>query len=48
MVQFARHRYGGLQGNSSQDMDLNVVSKNMVHSLNLDGMWIYDHKNENA
>ena len=48
MVQFARHRYGNLQGNSLQDMHMNVVSKNIVHSINLDDIWIYDHKYENA
>ena len=48
MVQFARHRYDSLQGNSLQDIGMNAISKNMVHSFNLNGMWIYDHKNENA
>ena len=27
MVQFARHRYGSLQGNNLQDMDMNVVQQ---------------------
>lgn len=26
---------------SLQDTDMNAVSKNMVHSLNLNGMWMY-------
>ena len=38
----------GLQCNSLQDIGMNAVSKNMVHSLNLDGKWIYDHNDENA
>ena len=29
-------------------MHMNVVSKNIVHSINLDDIWIYDHKYENA
>ena len=38
-----------LQDDNLQDiMGMNVVNKNMVYGLNLDGMWIYDHKVENA
>ena len=45
MVQFARHIW---QGNSLQDMSMDVVNKIMVHNPNLYGMWMYDYKNENA
>lgn len=44
----ARHRYDSLQDDSWQDMGMNAVGKNMVHSLNLSSIWTYDHKSENA
>ena len=42
MVQFTRHIW---QGNNFQDIGMDTVNKNMVHNLNLYGMWIYDYKN---
>ena len=48
MVQFAKHRYGSLQDYSLQDIGMNAISKNMVDGPNLDVIWIYDHKDENA
>ena len=43
MAQFARYRYGNLQDDNLQDVDMNTISKDMIHSLNLNpnGMWIY-------
>jgi len=48
MIQFARHRHGNLLNDRLQDMGMNAIGKTMVHCLNLDGMWTYDHKDENA
>ena len=49
MLQFVRFRYDSLQDDSLQDViGMNTICRNMVHSLNLDSIWIYDHKNENA
>jgi len=33
MVQFARHKYGNLQGNSLQDMDMNAVQQKDLNHL---------------
>ena len=41
MAKFSRYRYGSLQNDSLHDVDMNAVSKNMIHSLNLNGMWRY-------
>ena len=48
MVKFVRHKHGSLSNDRLQDMGMNAVDKNIAYSLNLDGIWIYDHKDENA
>ena len=48
MIQFTRHKHGNLLNDRLQDMGMNAIGKTMVHCLNLDGMWTYDHKDENA